>query len=53
MVFIPVLIVMFLLGVYLKWLNNYGKPKNPKKEKRQTDLKNALGDLKNQLNIKK
>lgn len=53
MICIPVLVVLFLLGIFLKWLNDYGKPKNPKKEKQQTDLKNALSDLKNQCNIKK
>lgn len=48
MIFIPVLVVLLILGVYLKGLNDYGKPK-----KRQDDLKNALEDFKNQLNIKK
>lgn len=48
MIFIPVLVVLLILGVYLKWLNDYGKQK-----KRQDDLKNALEDFKNQLNIKK
>lgn len=50
MIFIPVLVVMLILGVYLKWLNDYGKPK---KKKRQTELKNALVDFKIQLNVKK
>lgn len=50
MVFIPILIVMLVLGVYLKWLNDYGRSK---RKKRQTDLKNALVDFKSQLNVKK
>ena len=50
MIFIPVLVVMLILGVYLKWLNDYGKKK---KKKRQTELKNALVDFKSQLNVKK
>ena len=53
MIFIPALVVLLILGIFLKWLNDYGKPKNPKKEKRQADLKNALEDFQNQLNIKK
>ena len=53
MIFIPVLVVLLILGAYLKWLNDYGKPKNPKKEKRQADLKNALEDFQSQLNIMK
>lgn len=50
MVFIPVLVVMSVLCVYLKWLNDYGKPR---KKKRQADLKNALVDFKSQLNVRK
>lgn len=53
MIFIPVLVVLLILGACLKWLNDYGKPKNLKKEKRQADLKNALEDFQSQLNIKK
>lgn len=53
MVFIPVLVVALILWVFLKWLNGYEKPKNPKKTKRQTDLKNALEDFKSQLDIRK
>lgn len=53
MVFIPVLVVVLILGVFLKWLNDYGKPRNPKKTKQQADLKNALEDFKEQLNIRK
>lgn len=53
MIFIPVLVVVLILWAFLKWLNDYGKPKNPKKTKRQADLKNALEDFKNQLDIRK
>lgn len=53
MIFIPVLVVVLILWVFLKWLNDYGKPKNPKKTKRQADSKNALEDFKNQLDIRK
>jgi len=50
MVFIPVLVVALILWVFLKWLNDYEKPKNTK---RQADLKNALEDFKSQLDIRK
>lgn len=53
MIFIQVIIVFLILGAYLKWLNDYGKPKNQKKEKRKADLKNALGDFRNQFDIRK
>lgn len=50
MIFIPVLVVLLIAAVFFKWLDDYGKPK---RKKQQTELKNALADFKNQLNIKK
>lgn len=50
MIFIPVIVVLLILFGFLKWLNDYEEPKN---NKQQADLKNALTDFKNQLNIRK